>query len=89
MAIINTAQTNEISQDAIFSFIWHGMDEDTRQIVCLLAEISSETAFERWRQMSGMERTALRSALRSMILDHWAGESKRYSQPPQDGGSSA
>lgn len=69
--------------DAVFSFAWHSMDADTRQVVCLLANVSSEVAFTRWRQMQTFERVALRSALWLVIEDHWDAEQKRFSQPPQ------
>jgi hypothetical protein len=73
-----------VSQDAVCSYIWHGMTDDTRALVCLLAEISSEAAWLRWRQMQVVERVALTAALKSMIADHWMSEKRRYSQPHQE-----
>lgn len=82
--VVVLSTTADISRDAAYSFLWHRMDEDTRQIVCLLADISSEAAWCRWRQMQTVERVALRAALQTMIVDHWRIEQQRFSQPPQE-----
>lgn len=78
------AVDNAVSQDAICSYIWRDMDTDDRCVVCLLADVSSEAAWLRWRQMQGVERIALRAALKSIIVDHWENERRRFSEPLQE-----
>jgi len=65
-----------LSQDAGYSYIWDGMDHDTRAMVCLLVDLSSEAAYADWVQLPTVERVALRSGLSRVIADHWEREKK-------------
>ena len=77
----------KIRADAVFCYTWSSMPESERHIVCLLADISSEAMYCRWHQMQSVERVALRSAMATLIEDHYSRACERAqkeTRPPSD-----
>jgi hypothetical protein len=53
------------------------MDHDTRAMLCLLANLSTEAGWCEWVQLQNVERVALRASLAVVITDHWEREKKQ------------
>lgn len=66
-----------VRADAVFCYTWSRTADEERRVLCLLADVSSEAVFCRWHQLQSIERAALRSAIASVIEDHYQSESTR------------
>ena len=74
---VGAPASSYISQDAGYAYMWHLLNRDSRSMLCLLADLSTESAWCDWVQMQTVERVALRSALQRVVLDHWECEKKK------------